>query len=270
MSSTILLSSDNSPLRALTLSRLQLDQDAPVCTIATQGEELCVYILIGAVEMQKHSTEGDSESYGLFGGRRRVLDAGPGMHVLRFPPGRPVTFDVHLCDFSADILLASVPGPAIDVIPATPLGLLVHHDIWAHQVGEGTHKREVREVPTPPGYSISCGETLQQPGMISSWPPHANTEDLAKFQMSVTTWEETFFVVAPEPGIAVLDGYYSDLTRVHEIIALENGHAYPMPLGSHRCHAAPDSYLYYAWFYCGNALQKQYRKYADDVGVYRK
>ena len=269
MPSTVLLSPTNSPLRTLTLSRFQLDQDAPVCTVETQGEELCLAVLIGAVEIVDAST-GQHYGQGVLGGRRQVTERG--LTVFRLPAGRPQAFDVHLCDFSADILLTSTRGlPGTAACPAHPDGVCIHHDdIWAHQVGEGTHQREVREVRTPPGYAISCGETLQQAGMISSWPPHANTDDLAKFQAGVTTWEEAFWIVAPAPGIAVLDGYYADRTPVHEVIRLENGHAYCMPLGSHMAYAAPDSYLYYAWFYCGNALQKQYRKYSDDVGVYRK
>ena len=260
MPSTILLSPENSPLRTLTLSRLQLDKDAPVCTVQAQGEELCLYILIGQVDIL--DLESDA-GFGPLGGRRKVTEKA--VSVLRVPASRPRYLEVTLGDFSADLLIASAPGPASEA------GYIVHHDdIWAHQVGEGTHQREVREVPTPPGYAISCGETLQQPGMISSWPPHANAEDLAKFQAGVTSWSEAFFVVAPSPGFAVLDGYYTDRTPAHEIIRLDNGRSYAMPLGSHACHAAPDSYLYYAWFYCGDALQKQYRKYSDDVGVYRK
>ena len=262
MPSTILLSPENSPLRTLTLSRLQLDQDAPVCTVQTQGEELCIYSLIGAAQIGE-SIAGQLEIWGTLGGRRTIASAEVG--VRRFPAGNQRILTITVVDFSADVLIASVSGPTSTAHP-----IQHEHDIWAHHVGEGTHQREVREVPTPPGYAISCGETLQQPGMISSWPPHANTEDLAKFQAGVTTWDEAFFVVAPSPGFAVLDGYYADRTPVHEIIRLDNGCSYAMPLGSHACHAAPDSYLYYAWFYCGDALQKQYRKYADDVGVYRK
>ena len=258
MPSTVLLSPENSPLRTMTLSRLQLDQDEPVCAVQTQGEELLLYIALGKVIVAiEHVAEWP------LGGRRKVID--PGVAVLRVPAGRPQRLDVHLCDFSADMLIASAPGPASEA------GFVCHvDDVWAHQVGEGTHQREVREVPTPPGYAISCGETIQQAGMISSWPPHANTEDLAKFQTDATTCEECFFCVCPAPGFAVLDGYYADRTPVHEIIRLENGRSYAMPLGSHACHAAPDSYLYYCWVYLGDALQKQYRKYADDVGVYRK
>ena len=262
MPSTILLSPDNSPLRTLTLSRLQLDQDAPVCTLETTGEELLVYPLIGKVEIREYSY-GDMWAWGTLGARRKITD--PDVAAMRFPLGQARVIEIMLADFSADLLLATVPGIS-DTIP--PLPQIA--SAWAHQVGEGTHQREVREVPTPPGYAISCGETLQQPGMISSWPPHANNEDLAKFQAGVTTWEEAFFVVAPSPGFVALDGYYADKTRERDILRLENGRGYAMPLGSHVCYAAPDSYLYYAWFYCGDALQKQYRKYADDVGVYRK
>lgn len=263
MPSTVLLSPNNAPLRTLTLSRLQLDQDEPVCTLETQGEELCFYVLIGQVIILDVGNPAETGNWGFYEGRRKVTD--PGVAVLRFPAGRSVSLRVELQGFSADVLVASVIGPSSDASPIAHRG-----DVWSHQVGEGAHQREVREVPTPPEYTISCGETINPAGGVSSWPPHANAEDLAKFKAGVTTWDETFFIVAPSPGIAVLDGYYGDGTSVQEVVRLENGHAYPMCLGSHMCYAAPDSYLYYAWFYCGDALQKQYRKYADDVGVYRK
>ena len=264
MPSTILLSPATSSLRTLTLSRLQLDQDESVCTVQTQGEEICLYVLIGEVEIADISSEDVvGGSYGRFGGRRKVTD--PGVAVLRLPAGHPSTFDVHLCDFSADILLVSAPGPGSGVQPISH-----RHDIWAHQVGEGTHQREVREVPTPAGYSISCGETLNIPGGVSSFPPHANMEDLAKFQAGVTTWEEVMFFACPSPGFAVLDGYYSTGQYDNSIIRLENGSAHPMVLGSHAIYSAPDAYIWYFWGYLGNALKKEYRRWSTDVGVYRK
>ena len=263
MPSTVLLNPDNSPLRTLTLSRLQLDQDAPVCTVETQGEEFLLYSLIGTVDVCEAVDDGEMQGWGTLGTRRTVTEPGPA--VLWFPAGPERLLQVELVDFSADLLLASTPvlAPSGPMRPQRP-------QIWSHQVGAGTHQREVREVMTPAGCSLSCGETMNIPGGVSSWPPHANAEDLAKFQAGVTTWEEAFWIAAPSPGLAVLDGYYADRTPVHQVIRLENGHAYCMPLGSHMAYAAPDSYLYYAWFYRGNALQKQYRKYADDVGVYRK
>ena len=262
MPSTVLLSPDNAPLRTLTLSRLQLDQDEPACTVETTGEELLIYNLIGKVEIREYSY-GDMWDWGTVGERRKITD--PGVAAMRFPSGQARAIEILLADFSADLLLVSVPGIS-DAVP--PLPQITN--AWAHQVGEGTHQREVREVPTPARYAISCGETINPPGGVSSWPPHANAEDLAKFRAGATTWDEAFFIVAPSSGIAVLDGYYGDGTPVQDLVRLENGRAYPMCLGSHMCYAAPDSYLYYAWFYYGDALQKQYRKYADDVGVYRK
>ena len=258
MPSTILLSPDNSPLRTLTLSRLQLDQDEPVCTVETQGEELLLSVGIGKVIVAIEQVAAWP-----LGGRRKVTD--PGVAVLRVPAGHPQRLDVHLCDFSADILIASVPGPASEA------GFVCHmDDVWSHQVGEGTHQREVREVSTPPGYSISCGETLQQPGMISSWPPHANAEDLVKFQAGVTTWEEVMFFACASPGFAVLDGYYSGGQHGNRIVRLDNGSAHVMVLGSHSIYAAPDSSMWYFWAYLGNALKKEYRRWVTDVSTYRK
>jgi len=258
MPSTVLLSPTTHPLQRLTLTRVQLDQEQPTCMLQTQGEELCLYSLVGTVILTE-----DERSVPL-GARRAVVDLS--VSVARFPAGAPRQLQLELQDFSADLLLVSAPAsPPIEAAPC-----IHHHDVLAHTVGTGTHQREVRDVPTPAGYTIACGETLNIPGGVSSWPPHATSADLAKFRTGVTTWEEMFFCVCPSPGVAVLDGYYADGTSAQEIIRLHNGAAYCMPLGSHMCYAAPDSYLWYFWAYTGTALQKAYRKFADDVAIYRK
>ena len=263
MPSTLLLDHTNAPLTHLTLHRLQLAQDEPTCTLHTQGEELCLYSLIGTVLLREVRVGEESWDWGTLGTRRAVT--APGVDVWRFPAGPSRWLEVQLADFSADLLVVSAPGPVSAAGPVGP-----GRDVWSHQVGTGTHQREVRDVSTPVGYRISCGETLNIPGGISSWPPHATAADLAKFQTGLTTWEEVFFVIAPSPGLAVLDGWYSDGTRAERVLRLDNGQGYAMPLGSHMCYAAPDSYLYYAWFYVGDALKKEYKRYADDVGVYRR
>ena len=258
MPSSVLLSPDTHPLRTLTLARLQLGQADPVCTLTTGGEEVLLYPLVGTVRVRDAA-----QDWGTLGGRRAVTE--PRVQALRFPAGRAHAITVQLVGYAADLLVASC------VVDIGAVAAVAHwEDVVCHPVGDGTHAREVREVPTPLGYQLYSGETLNIPGGVSSWPPHANTEDLAKFAAGLTTWEEGFFVVCPEPGVAVLEGYYSDQTPVDEVIRLENGTAYVMPLGSHACYAAPGSYLWYFWVYCGNALHKEYRQWASDVGTYRK
>lgn len=258
MPSTTLLSSETAPLRTLSLARLQLDQGEPLCRVQTQGEEIILYSLIGTVHI--HTKNHD---WGIFGGRRHILE--PRVHAMRFPAGCAQEIIVELQGQSADLLVVGAFAEGSTIMPVAH-----REDCVLHQVGEGAHAREVRVLPRPLGYVLDCGETLNIPGGISSWPPHANAGDLAKFQQGLTTWEEVMFFVCPSPGIAVLDGCYADGTPVNEIIRVENGQAYPMPLGSHTCYAAPDSYLWYFWCYCGTALTKQYNRWATDVLTYKK
>jgi len=141
--------------------------------------------------------------------------------------------------------------------------------LW-NDVGEGTHFRTVAEVPTPQGFELFCGETLNIPGGTSSWPPHATAEDLRQYSARKTTWNEIMFFSSQEPGIVNLQGIYADGTIVDALQPIANGSAHVMPLGSHALTAHPASYLHYVWIYYGTALQKQYRKFASDTNIYVK
>lgn len=250
---TTLLSPENAPLTTMKLLRIRLDAEYPAEQIPIQ-DEICVYPMIG--RFQAHI---DAVDYGIFGGRQHVCEHDT--QALRATSG---LLTLTLKSYSADFLLATCTDP----FPVAPF---VHrNDAMVHTVGSGTHQRIVTELVTPPSYRIWAGETENIPGGVSSWPPHANAEDIAGFRRGETSWEEMMFFVCQEPGIVVLDGYYNDVRSVKSVQPIYNGSAHAMPLGSHTLHAAPNSFLWYAWFYAGTALQKEYRKWATDVGVYRK
>ena len=257
MPSTILLSPENSPLRTLTLARLQLDQDEPTCTLTTQGEELCLYSLIGTVHLSE-MVDGDVQDWGTLGGRRAVRD--PRVEVFRFPAGSPRVLSLELVDYSADLLLASTPGSYSE-----PLLIPHRATSWNHAVGEGTHQREVREVITPPGYQIHTGETISQSSW-SSWPSHATPDEVARY----AEHEEVFWITTPVYGLMRLDGKYSTGAKAHGIIEVHNNDAIVTPLGSHEIVFSPGAWGVYVWFY-KSFLQKTYNKWAhEDVKTYVK
>lgn len=265
---TTLLDKTTAPLNRLALHRIQLDASSPSVTLGHVTRcECLLYSLCG-----KASVFADGQSLTMIGGRRSVTDRL--IHAVRFPAGKTCTVTVSVADYAADLLW--VTCYQLNAVtrhePSTPY---IHYsDATVHQVGEGTHRREVRVLELPPGYEIEAGETLNISGGLSSWPAHANGEDIARFLKGEVAWEELMFFVCSTPGIAVLDGYYNPTTHgsqhTREVYRVENGSARVMPLGSHTLYAAPDSPLWYFWVYCGNALQKQYRKWATDVGTYRK
>lgn len=260
---TTLLSPETHPLHRLTLSRIQLDATSPVTSLETHGDEVLLYSLVGRADVYCNG-----RFLGSFGNRKQVTERL--VHAIRFPMGTEFTVALTVNGAAADILCLTATPPVHGNSLVNPHPYLHWNDTVWNEVGEGCHFRHVAEVPTPEGFAIYTGETLNIPGGTSSWPPHANPEDLRRFAAKETTWEEVMFFSCKEPGIVDLQGIYTGGKIVNELVRIENGSAQVMPLGSHRIVAAPDSYIWYHWSYCGTALQKQYRKFASDTNIYVK
>lgn len=239
----------------LTLEQCLADPDAP--------GEVCLYPLTGQVRLECPV----SSSSVVFGGRASILVPDICTFRMQYRPGPSRTcLAVRALTETCDALLVTCPNTAL-VLPWDVEG---PHRAFYRQVGEGTHRREVREMPPPAGAHLHLGETLNIPGGLSSWPPHASTEDRARYALGKTTHEEVMFFICQQPGIAVLDGQLSTGDSVNQLVRIENGSAHVMPLGSHTLYAAPDSFLWYFWAYAGTALTKEYNQWATDVGTYRK
>lgn len=288
MAYTLLLNKDSAPLRRLALGRVQLDAGCPSITLETDGNEGLLYTLTGSVAVYVNDA-----CLGMIGGRRSVTER----HVqcVRFPAGVDFHVTLGLVGFAADLLWVTckrqtqsfvpVSGTfssaahvndalntattTVDMAPQNRVPYLHWNDTYWHEVGSGTHLRTVAEVSRVEGYELDVGETLNIVGGWSSVPPHASDADLARFSNGESTWEEGFFVVCEKPAIVDVKGVYTGGTIVEKVMHLHNGEAYVMPLGSHAVVAHPQSYVYYFWVYCGTALEKVYRKYSTDVGVYR-
>ena len=252
--------SEPTPVGNLEVTHLMLDAEKPCHHTYIREREALVYALIGKIRVYANH-----QFLGTIGGRSSVTE--PLAHVIRFPAGTTFQMTLVLEGFAADCLLVSC-----DALEnrATRLPYMHWNDAYFHHVGTGTHQRRVGEVPTPPSFHVSCGETFQEAGMVSSWPPHATQEDLQNFHAGHTTWEEQFYVVCPEPAQTVLIGLYPGGKQVQETRMLMNGEIVPMPLGSHMVSSHPSSWMWYFWAYCGSALQKSYNKFSHNCHTYLK
>ena len=251
---------EETPVGNLDVTHSTLDAAQPCSTFWTETREHLIYALVGKIRVYAND-----QFLGTIGGRSSVTE--PLAHVVRFPSGTRQDVTLVLEGFAADCLLVSC-----DALEnrCTKLPYLHWNDTYCHHVGTDTHQRRVGEVPVPPSYHLACGETYNPPGTTSSWPPHATPADLQVYLEGKTTWDECFYMVAAEPAQTVLIGLYPGGKAVRETRMLTNGEIVRMPLGSHQVTAAPNAFCYYAWFYCGNALQKQYNKFSSDIGTYRK
>jgi len=244
----------------LDVTHCMLDSTSPVTTVRWETREGLIYGLVGRIRVYAND-----RFLGTIGGRQSVAE--PLAHVVRFPAGTDHAVTLVLEGFAADCLLVSC-----DALEnrCTKLPYLHMTDTYFHTVGTGTHQRRVGEVPTVPSFALSVGETYQEPGTTSSWPPHATQEDLQSYLAGQTTWEEVFYCVGPEPAQTVLQGFYPGGKMISETRLLMNGAIVQMPLGSHKVTAANNSFFWYFWAYCGSALQKAYRQHSTDVLTYRK
>jgi 5-deoxy-glucuronate isomerase len=269
----ILLSPENDPLQTLTLERLRLDHTDPVWELKSEADELLLYGLIGAVAVEASTDDGQRLTTELRPVRARV-DA-RGATALRLPAGMPWTATVRALDRSADYLLVRRRPVVTPILPTTNTtnvaetprlavsAPMVHltHDDEVHQVGEGAWRREVRTFPTPEGYHLHAGETLNPPGHWSSWPSHFPPGTLERY----AEWEEVMFVVTPAWGLVDRSGRYVTGERIDEVQRVSAGDAFVAPLGAHPVIASPHAWLLYVWVYSGEVLRKAYPRWATDV-----
>lgn len=265
----LLLVPGRDPLTTVRLGRLQLHRRCPSTELVLHGGEAVLYPLLGTVDAV---VETDSAAYcaGWLGGRDGIFS--PPTNCLRLVPGVVGEMRVRLTVLlerhpTADLLvLHTTQSPR--TVPLTG-AVMLQHVYQRHTVGQGTHQRLVTEFDTPQGYLWQVGETVQEPGMTSSWPPHATPDDMDRYLKGAGgTWEEVFWCAGI--GTATLDGLYSTGELVQKPMTIEHGGAYVMPLGNHRMTAAPDSRLFYLWGYVGTALTKTYNQWATDIKSYVK
>lgn len=245
MSVTTLLSPTNARLATMTLRRVMLDAQHPSEHLPIR-DELCIYPLIGSVRVHV-----DMMDYGVIGGRVDVRTAD--VQAVRVGiQNYEVAFTLE--GYTADILVASVKTDS-RVAP------FIHHrgQCHIHPVGTGTHRREVRELPVPPGYTLHMGETLNDAGAWSSWPDHSTWQERDQYAHH----QECFYVITPGYGLMYLDGLYVDGTPATGPQLVTNDQAFVTPLGSHPIVASPDAWLYYCWVY-QSFLQKTYNRWSHE------
>jgi 5-deoxy-glucuronate isomerase len=98
-----------------------------------------------------------------------------------------------------------------------------------------------------PAERLLVGETLNQPGNWSSFPPHKHdrvSRDERRLQ------EVYFFKVQPEPGFGLMHLY--DYERLNETYSVRNNDVVWIPRGYHPVSAMPGHRLYYLWALAGD------------------
>ena len=98
-----------------------------------------------------------------------------------------------------------------------------------------------------PAERLLVGETFNQPGNWSSFPPHTH-DRVARGERRLQ--EVYFFKVQPEPGFGLVHIY--DHEGLDETYAVRNNDVVWIPRGYHPVSAMPGHCLYYLWALAGD------------------
>lgn len=215
-------------------------------------------------ELFVHPLVGFGEANGQpFGGRRNIFHP--------FPGGLLFDRDVEIkATTDLDVIVATAETP----YPGAPASVSAK----LHTIGQGTAKREVREILGADGPSevLRCGETVNKPGGWSSWPPHHFDADDGGV-MAATGFREVFYVFTdPKDSYALVrrKGWVGEgpierpnVRHVDDVVLVRSGERVDVPLGEHPIVGAPGTKVIYLWFYVG--VEELYAKWAEDMGAYR-
>lgn len=97
---------------------------------------------------------------------------------------------------------------------------------------------------------IAVGETFNEPGEWSSFPPHKHDEYLPDTEIPLE--EIYYFRIRPETGFGFQRVYTKDRRRIDKTYAVSDGDTVLIPSGYHPVVSMPGHELYYLWMLAGN------------------
>ena len=211
-------------------------------TAASGEREIAAVILSGVCDV----TAGDQRWQAL-GGRKDVFSGRA--TAVYIPAG--TSFELTAAgEDEVEVALCSAPGGeagAFEPYVVTPDQVIVHDR------GTGAYRRQVHDIidQSRPARHLVVGETFNEPGMWSSYPPHKHDVDEPPVEYKM---EEIYlFKVNPSQGFGVQALYSKDPARpLDEAHIVRENDAVALPYGYHPVAAAPGYRLYYLWFLSGS------------------
>lgn len=207
----------------------------------SDGEEVCLVLLGGLANVRVGEVRFDA-----IGGRAHVF-AGRATAVY-IPTG-----------FKFQVEAVSPVEAALCRAPSDLAGeprLIGPEKVKVNVRGRETFEREVHDIIAPgfPAKHLLVGETFNQPGQWSSYPPHKH--DRAAYPEESKMEEVYLFKVDPPQGFGV-QRFYSPERGVDTAVVLQQNSVTRIPWGYHPVAAAAGYRLYYLWMLAGED-----RKYA--------
>lgn len=203
--------------------------------------EIAAVILSGVCD-----AEAGGRSWSGLGGREDVF-SGKATAVY-IPAG--AQFSLTAASDHVEVALCSAPGGeagAFEPYVVTP------DEVIVHDRGSGACRRQVHDIidESRPARHLVVGETFNEPGLWSSYPPHKHDVDNPPVEYKM---EEIYlFKVSPSQGFGVQALYSKDPERpLNEAHIIKENDAVALPFGYHPVAAAPGYRLYYLWFLSGS------------------
>lgn len=171
---------------------------------------------------------------GVFGGQA---------YALYLPAQSDLRLKAHT-DFEAALFTAPAdqPGEAVLVTP---------EQVNIRTVGAGSWRRSVQDIIDlrVPAQRLVIGETYNQPGGWSSYPPHKHDQEIPGTEVRM---EEIYhFRVNPPQGFG-FQRLYSPEVSLDEAYVIKDGDTVAIPRGYHAVAAAPGYTVYYLWGLAGD------------------
>lgn len=209
----------------LDVCELTAGTDARV--VAPDGDEVVVVLLSGEVQW-------------LGVDARRASVFGERASAVYLPPG--TMLDVHALTTSEVAIASSHDGTLVAAPGAAPI-VVTPSDVAVHERGKRGWQRAVHDVVADPlpAQRLIVGETFNEPGQWSSFPPHKHDGRDGEPALE----EVYYYRFDPESGFG-FQGLYDADGNEHAVF-LRDRSVVGIPDGFHPVCAAPGYRLYYLW-----------------------
>ena len=241
-----IISEEETRLDYLSLGKLSL-QSQQTYRGETGGNEAVLVILSGVVDY----SSGD-QHYTELGGRKSVFD---GKATAVYVPCRS-QYEIKARTEAVLAVCKAKASERYEPFVVKPEDVIVHHR------GKDSWKREVHDIITDNGEGrvqrIMIGETFNEPGNWSSYPPHKHDRDHLPEESKL---EEIYhYQLSPEQGFGVQLLYNQDRS-IDEAYIVRHGDSFAIDQGYHPVIAAGGYKIYYLWFLAGE--RRMYKLYDD-------
>ena len=140
--------------------------------------------------------------------------------------------------------------------------IIFSKDMKFRRVGEETFFRNIIDIIGEdfPAEKIILGETINDPGNWSSYPPHKHDRDNPPEEVKLE--ELYFFKLKPKTGFGFIRIFDEEEDN---IFLLKNNELVTIPKGYHPVAVAPKHQIYYLWALAGNVRKLQPYTHPDYI-----